>query len=199
MATEDAKLKTLYEVRRKNLRATLEASGWGAKKQLADQMQWANASRVSQMLNPKSPTNPKWQITEKMAREIEKVKGLPWGWLDHIHESTDPYAVAAISKPRGEVHELPLRAKSSEPPPRPKVEPVAPDPAAQSEGSPPPLDPKKLEQVLTAIASTAERLQLPLPPSELAQITSFVYAYSPEAGGVSEDLVQHLLSILKRS
>jgi hypothetical protein len=84
--TDDDALKNLYETRRRNLIAALDEAGRGARSQLALKMHWANPSRVSQLTSPKASAVPKTQISEKTAREIEKARGLPWGWLDIPHD-----------------------------------------------------------------------------------------------------------------
>lgn len=172
MPTENEKMRKLLETRRKNLLAVLDASGKGSRKELAEQMKWSNASRVSQILRADAIEHPKWQINEKLAREIEAALHLDWGFLDHVHANTDPNRVVRIG--RAEVSEVP----------------------ESTTGVPP--DPKKLEQVLTAITSIAAKLQLPLQPSDLAQITAFVYSHSPRSGGIDEAFVRQLLKIVKK-
>jgi hypothetical protein len=93
MSTEDQKLRNLYEIRRKNLKAELEKRGWGAKKKLSEALGYSNATHISHLLRPEAATVVKWQIPEKLARRIEKTSGMPWGWLDVDHGSDRPVKI----------------------------------------------------------------------------------------------------------
>lgn len=69
-------MRTIYELRRDNLRAL--ASQWGGPTSLSRKLNHSNGSYLAQLIGP----NPSRQISEKVAREVEAKLGLPTGWMD---------------------------------------------------------------------------------------------------------------------
>lgn len=66
----------IFEYRRANLRNLIEK--WHGPLTLSKKLGYSNASFLVQMCGP----NPTREVTEKTARKIEDVLGLPAGWLD---------------------------------------------------------------------------------------------------------------------
>jgi hypothetical protein len=73
-------MKTVYDVRRENLRAMVKS--WGGPTSLAKKLGHANGSYLAQLVGP----NPRRDVSEKVAREIESKLGLTLGWMDQEHE-----------------------------------------------------------------------------------------------------------------
>lgn len=68
-----------FENRRASLRLLVEQ--WGGPLPLSKKLGYSNASFVSQMSGP----HPTREVTEKTARKIEELLGLPVGWMDTEH------------------------------------------------------------------------------------------------------------------
>lgn len=73
-------MKTVYDVRRENLRALMKT--WGGPTSLAKKLGHANGSYLAQIAGP----HPRREISEKVAREIETKLGLALGYLDQTHQ-----------------------------------------------------------------------------------------------------------------
>ncbi len=69
-------MKSVYDVRRENLRALMKT--WGGPTSLAKKLGHTNGSYLAQIAGP----HPRREISEKVAREIEGKLGLAIGWLD---------------------------------------------------------------------------------------------------------------------
>ena len=67
-------MKTVYDIRRENLRALMKT--WGGPTSLAKKLGHANGSYLAQIGGP----NPRREISEKVAREIETKLGLALGY-----------------------------------------------------------------------------------------------------------------------
>lgn len=72
-------MKTVYDTRRDNLRQLMKV--WGGPTSLAKKLGHANGSYLAQIAGP----NPRRDISEKVAREIESKLGLASMWLDQPH------------------------------------------------------------------------------------------------------------------
>lgn len=72
----------VYDTRRENLRGLI--SQWGGPTSLAKKLGHANGSYIAQLAGP----NPSREVSEKVAREIERKLGLPIAWLDQEHVGT---------------------------------------------------------------------------------------------------------------
>lgn len=72
-------MKSIYEIRRDNVRELIKV--WGGPTSLAKKLGHANGSYLAQIAGP----NPRRDISEKVAREIESKLGLTAMWLDHTH------------------------------------------------------------------------------------------------------------------
>lgn len=84
--------------RRENLRELVHQ--WGGPTTLAKHLKYANGSFLSQMIGP----NPSRDVTEKVARNIERRLGLEEGYLDRSREKPTKISAAessAISEPPG--------------------------------------------------------------------------------------------------
>ncbi len=75
-------MKSIYEIRRDNLRALMKT--WGGPTSLAKKLGHANGSYLAQIAGP----HPRREISEKVAREIEEKLGVALGWMDQAHERT---------------------------------------------------------------------------------------------------------------
>lgn len=75
-------MRSVYEIRRDNLRALLRQ--WGGPTSLAKKLGHSNGSYIAQLVGP----NPSREISEKVAREIEAKLRLPIAWLDLEHSET---------------------------------------------------------------------------------------------------------------
>lgn len=75
-------MKSIYDIRRENLRAMVKV--WGGPTSLAKKLGHSNGSYLAQIAGP----NPRREISEKVAREIEHKLGLAIGYLDQVHERT---------------------------------------------------------------------------------------------------------------
>lgn len=76
MKTKTENLDKIFEIRRENLRRKIrEAGGPGS---LTLQLNLSNPSYLSHLAGP----TPSRVITEKTARKVESLLGLPSGWLD---------------------------------------------------------------------------------------------------------------------
>lgn len=73
----------IYEIRRVNLRALI--GQWGGPTSMSRKLGHANGSYIAQIAGP----NPSRDISEKTAREIEGKLGLPLGWMDQDHPTTE--------------------------------------------------------------------------------------------------------------
>jgi hypothetical protein len=74
------------DVRRANIRLLIEAQGRGGLSKLSRALEMKNPSFLSQMVGP----NPTRDVTEKLARRIEKATGLVEGALDKPNGATKP-------------------------------------------------------------------------------------------------------------
>lgn len=72
-------MRTIYDTRRDNLRALI--GQWGGPTSLAKKLGHSNGSYIAQLAGPR----PSREVSEKVAREIEKVLGLPVAWMDQDH------------------------------------------------------------------------------------------------------------------
>jgi hypothetical protein len=72
-------MTTTAKIRVRNLRTLMEQ--WGGPTSLATKLGHANGSYLSQMAGP----NPTREVSEKVARKVEKILSLPFGWLDTQH------------------------------------------------------------------------------------------------------------------
>lgn len=81
-------MSNVSEVRRENIRTLLSAQGRGGVSKLSRALQLKNPSFLSQMVGP----NPTREVTEKVARKIEEVTGLPSGALDKAGNTATPAA-----------------------------------------------------------------------------------------------------------
>lgn len=73
-------MKSVYDTRRENVRALMKT--WGGPSSLAKKLGHANGSYLAQIAGP----NPRREISEKVAREIEHKLGLALGYLDQDHK-----------------------------------------------------------------------------------------------------------------
>jgi hypothetical protein len=73
-------MKSIYEIRRENLKALIKT--WGGPTSMARKLGHSNGSYLAQIAGP----HPRREISEKVAREIEGILGLPLGYLDKPHE-----------------------------------------------------------------------------------------------------------------
>lgn len=71
----------IYTIRRENLRACAESVG--GQTALAEKLEKSTA-QVSHLIGK----NPARNIGRAIAREVEQVFGLPFGWMDHPHDQT---------------------------------------------------------------------------------------------------------------
>lgn len=74
----------LYSTRRRNLRALIDQ--WDGPVKLARHLGHSSASFLSQLTGPRHNR----EITEKVARAIERKTGLPTGWLDQAEHTPPP-------------------------------------------------------------------------------------------------------------
>lgn len=72
-------MRTVFDQRRDNLREL--ARTWGGPTSLAKKLGHTNGSYLAQLAGP----HPTREISEKVAREMERKLGLPLGWLDQVH------------------------------------------------------------------------------------------------------------------
>lgn len=73
-------MKSIYDIRRENLRALMKT--WGGPTSLAKKLGHSNGSYLAQIAGP----HPRRDISEKVAREIETKLGLALGYMDQAHE-----------------------------------------------------------------------------------------------------------------
>ncbi len=73
-------MKSVYEIRRENLRALMKT--WGGPTSLAKKLGHSNGSYIAQLAGP----HPTRNVSEKGAREVESKLGLPLGWMDSEHQ-----------------------------------------------------------------------------------------------------------------
>lgn len=83
-------MKSVYEIRRENLRQLMRQ--WGGPTSMAKKLGHSNGSYLAQLAGP----HPSREVSEKVAREIEGKLGLPSGWLDDEHGETRPLDDAAL-------------------------------------------------------------------------------------------------------
>jgi len=69
-------MNSVYPTRRENLRRLM--GEWGGPTSLAKKLGHSNGSYIAQLAGP----NPSREVSEKVAREIEKKLQLPAGWMD---------------------------------------------------------------------------------------------------------------------
>jgi hypothetical protein len=74
-------MRSVFDVRRANLRKLMEQ--WGGPTSLAAKLGHANGSYIAQLAGP----NPSREVSEKVAREIERKLGLDLGWMDRQHKT----------------------------------------------------------------------------------------------------------------
>lgn len=72
-------MKSVYEIRRGNLRALMRE--WGGPTSLAKKLGHSNGSYLAQLAGP----SPSREVSEKVAREVETRLALPSNWLDQEH------------------------------------------------------------------------------------------------------------------
>ena len=78
-------MQTIYDVRRDNLRRLI--GQWGGPTSLSKKLGHANGSYIAQLAGPR----PSRDVSEKVAREIERKLGLPIGWMDREQEAGGPH------------------------------------------------------------------------------------------------------------
>lgn len=104
-------------LRRSNLRKLMDEHGVGT---LAHRLGYKGPSFLSQMAGP----HPSREVTEHTAREVERLLGLPIGWMDQEHTGpspTHPDVVAAAVRMVGEL----AREEHCQPPPEKLADLVA--------------------------------------------------------------------------
>jgi hypothetical protein len=72
-------MQSVYALRRTNLRKLM--TEWGGPTSLSKKLGHSNGSYLAQLIGP----HPSREISEKVAREMERKLGLPIGWLDQEH------------------------------------------------------------------------------------------------------------------
>ncbi len=72
-------MQTVYDKRRENLRSIIRT--WGGSSSLAKKLGHSNGSYLAQLAGP----HPTRDVSEKVAREIERKLGLALGWMDDDH------------------------------------------------------------------------------------------------------------------
>jgi len=72
-------MSSIFEIRRDNLRRLMEQ--WGGPTSLAKKLKHANGSYIAQLAGP----HPTRDVSERVAREIERVLQIPEGWMDKHH------------------------------------------------------------------------------------------------------------------
>lgn len=75
-------MRSVYDMRRDNLRNLI--TQWGGPTSLSKKLGHANGSYVAQLAGP----NPSRDVSEKVARDIEKKLSLPLGWMDQEQVGT---------------------------------------------------------------------------------------------------------------
>lgn len=73
-------MKSVFDVRRANLRKLMEQ--WGGPTSLSVKLGHANGSYMAQLAGP----HPSRDVSEKVAREIERKLGLSPMWMDQQHK-----------------------------------------------------------------------------------------------------------------
>lgn len=73
-------MQSVFDIRRANLRKLAEQ--WGGPTTLAAKLGHSNGSYMAQLAGP----HPTRDVSEKVAREIEKKLGLPPNWMDKLHK-----------------------------------------------------------------------------------------------------------------
>lgn len=74
-------MRSVFDVRRVNLRKLMEQ--WGGPTSLSMKLGHSNGSYLAQLAGP----HPSREVSEKVAREIERKLGLDAGWMDKPHKS----------------------------------------------------------------------------------------------------------------
>ncbi len=69
-------MKSVYQIRRENLRNL--AKQWGGPTSLSRKLGHSNGSYLAQLIGP----HPSREVSEKVAREVERKLGLPATWMD---------------------------------------------------------------------------------------------------------------------
>lgn len=70
---------TVYQTRRTNLRELTRQ--WGGPTSMSRKLGHSNGSYLAQLIGP----HPSREISERVARDVERTLGLPVGWLDQDH------------------------------------------------------------------------------------------------------------------
>lgn len=81
----------IYEVRRTNLRRLMQQ--WGGPTALAAHLGHSNGSYLAQLAGP----NPKREVGERTARQVEERLGLPHGYMDEAQADPQPLDEAALA------------------------------------------------------------------------------------------------------
>lgn len=84
-------MATIYDVRRTNLRRLMQQ--WGGPTALAAHLGHSNGSYLAQLAGP----NPKREVGERTARQIEIKLGLPHGFMDEAQAEPQPLDEAALA------------------------------------------------------------------------------------------------------
>jgi hypothetical protein len=74
-------MQSVFDVRRSNLRKLMEQ--WGGPTSLSVKLGHSNGSYMAQLAGP----HPSRDVSEKVAREIERKLSLPQGWMDQRHKT----------------------------------------------------------------------------------------------------------------
>ena len=74
-------MKSTFDIRRANLRKLMEQ--WGGPTSLAAKLGHSNGSYLAQLAGP----HPSRDVSEKVAREIERKLGLSPMWMDSAHKT----------------------------------------------------------------------------------------------------------------
>lgn len=142
-------MSNVSDIRRENIRVLLNAQGRGGVSKLSRAMNLKNPSFLSQMVGP----NPTREVTEKVARKIEEVTGLPSGALD---------------KPQGATKTVAAEAGTASAAPRN-------EPTSQS------LD--MVSSVIRMVGEAYEAEGVVLAPTKFSDLVALVLAESMERGG----------------
>jgi len=77
-------MRSVFDVRRANLRKLMEQ--WGGPTSLSMKLGHSNGSYLAQLAGP----HPSREVSEKVAREIERKLGLDAGWMDKTQKTASP-------------------------------------------------------------------------------------------------------------
>lgn len=163
----------IYEVRLKHLNDLIATWGQAG---LARKMGWSQTTSVSLFVQRKR------QISEKTARKVEEVFGLPYGSMDYPED----IKAKAIMRPAPSASDMPMFSRKAE-----GFTPSLAEPSVFDINIP------MVQEAITLVAHALEAEGIQIKPEKLSALVSLVLMDASAKGAIDNDYVTTVVSLLK--